>query len=71
MPVYSCKVRGEKKPRVVRASSAAQARGHLVEVETMTGEQVADAVADGVQIERAENAEPNEPPSQNEPEKEG
>lgn len=58
MPVYRCTVRGEDKPRIVRADTAAQARGHLVEVETMTGEQVADAVSDGTPIERA--ASPSE-----------
>lgn len=60
MPVYRCKVRGEDKPRIVRADTAAQARGHLVEVETMTGEEVADAVADELPIERAAKADSSE-----------
>jgi hypothetical protein len=64
MPVYRCKVRGEKKPRIVRADTAAQARGHLVEVDTMTGEEVADEVEKGATIERAGTVEPVEPPAE-------
>jgi hypothetical protein len=57
MPVYRAQVRGDAKPRIVRADTAAQARAHIVEVETMTGEEVADAVADGATIDRADKVE--------------
>ena len=53
MPVYKCKVRGEKGERIVRADTAAQARNHIVEVETMTAEQMADAIENGATVERA------------------
>lgn len=58
MPVYKCKVRGEKGERIVRADTAAQARNHIVEVETMTAEQMADAIENGATVERASKDEP-------------
>lgn len=60
MPIYKCTVRGEKAPRIVRADTAAQARNHLVECETMTAEQMADAIEKGATIERAGTVEPAE-----------
>jgi hypothetical protein len=53
MPVYRCKIRGDKAERIVRADTAAQARNHIVEVETMTAEQMADAIENGATVERA------------------
>ena len=53
MPIYRCKVRGDTKTRIVRAETAAQARNHIVEVETMTAEQMADEIDKGAKVERA------------------
>lgn len=53
MPVYKCKVRGDENERIVRADTAAQARNHIVDVTTMTAEQMADALENGATIERA------------------
>lgn len=53
MPVYESEVRGEPKPRLVRADSAAQARAHLVTAKTVTAERMADLLADGVKLETA------------------
>lgn len=58
MPVYSCKVRGSGKRRIVRAKSAAQARDHIVEAEPMSAEQLADEVGKGTAIEVAGAPEP-------------
>jgi hypothetical protein len=69
MPIYKCTIRGEKKPRIVRADTAAQARGHLVDCETMTAEQMADEVEKGATIERAGAVEPSEAESPEQPPK--
>lgn len=59
MPIYRCKVRGENKPRIVRADTAAQARNHIVEAETMTAEEMADAIEQGATVERAGTETPS------------
>lgn len=59
MPIYRCKVRGETKTRIVRADTAAQARNHIVEVETMTAEQMADEIEKGATVERASKDAPS------------
>lgn len=58
MPIYNCTVKGESKPRIVRAGTAAQARNHIVDCKTMTAEEMADAIEDGATIENAA-AEPS------------
>ncbi len=66
MPIYRCRVKGESKDRIVRADTAAQARHHLVDVGTMSAEQMADAIESGATIERAEvspPAESDDPPA--------
>jgi hypothetical protein len=61
MPVYSCTVRGSEDKRLVRAASAAQARAHLVQAETVSAEQMADAIEKGATVEKA-NATPTAEP---------
>jgi len=53
MPIYRCKVRDDIGSRLVRADSAAQARNHIVDVEPLTAEQMADEIEKGAKIERA------------------
>lgn len=53
MPVYKLTIEGLEKPRIVRADTAAQALNHVVSTETIKADDLADLVADGVQIERA------------------
>lgn len=53
MPVYSCTIKGDDKVRLVKASSAAQARTHLVLAETVSAEELADALEGGATIEKA------------------
>jgi hypothetical protein len=57
MPVYKCKIRGDEAVRIVRADTAAQARNHIVEVDTMTAEQMADAMENGATVEKAATAQ--------------
>lgn len=61
MPVYKCKVLGEEGDRLVRAGSAAQARAHLVQAETVTAEEMADLIEGGATVERATATVPAEP----------
>lgn len=56
MPVYSVKVRGVEGTRVVKASSAAKARDHVVEAEAMSAEELVDAITGGATIETANEA---------------
>lgn len=69
MPIYGVKVRGEPKERVVRASSAAKARDHVVEAKALTAEELADAIGKGAEIETATEteSEPTPPPASDEP----
>ena len=53
MPIYKATIRGTNDTRIVRAETAAQARNHIVEVETMTAEQMADEIEGGASVERA------------------
>lgn len=53
MPIYSCKVAGDEKARIVKAKSAAQARAHLVQAEPINAEELADALDGGGVIETA------------------
>jgi hypothetical protein len=61
MPVYGVKVRGDDKERIVRASSAAKARDHVVEAKAMSADELADAIGKGSEIETATEAEPEIP----------
>jgi len=63
MPIYGVKVLGEPKERVVRASSAAKARDHVVESKALTAEELADAIGKGAEIETATEAEPDPAPA--------
>lgn len=63
MPIYGVKVRGEPKECVVRASSAAKARDHVVEAKALTAEELADAIGKGAEIETATEVEPAPDPA--------
>jgi len=55
MPIYKCKVRGgEAEERLVRASSAAKARDHIVEA---TADEVATMMEKGGKLETAVETE--------------
>lgn len=53
MPIYKTTIRGDDKPRLVRAATPAQARAHVVTAESITTDQMADLLADGATIETA------------------
>lgn len=57
MPIYGVKVRGDGSKRVVRASSAAKARDHVVEAKALSAEELADAIEAGAEIETAAEGE--------------
>ena len=63
MPIYGVKVRGDDKERIVRASSAAKARDHLVEAKALNAEELADAIGKGAEIETATEVEPAPDPA--------
>lgn len=63
MPIYGVKVRGDDKERIVRASSAAKARDHVVEAKALNAEDLADAIGDGAEIETASEGEPEAAPA--------
>jgi hypothetical protein len=69
LPVYSCQIEGTGETRIVRAKSAAQARAHLVKAETLSAEELADALSkDGAKLETATVAvEEPEPKSEHKP----
>lgn len=76
MPVYGVKVRGADETRIVRASSAAKARDHIVEAKALNGEEVADAVEKGAKIETASEGDPEpapagDPPASEKPTEDG
>lgn len=54
MPIYRANIEGVDKPKIVRADTAAQAKSHLVKLESLSATQLADLVADGAEIETAE-----------------
>lgn len=72
MPIYGVKVRGDEKERIVRASSAAKARDHVVEAKALNAEELADAIGNGAEIETASEGEaeaappPADPPASEE-----
>lgn len=51
MPIYRVKVRGDEKEHIVRASSAAKARDHVVEAKALNADELADAIGNGSTIE--------------------
>lgn len=53
MPVYKVNVKGEANPRLVRATSAAQALRHVADAETVSAEQMAELLDKGVKLETA------------------
>jgi hypothetical protein len=57
MPIYGVKVRGDSKERIVRASSAAKARDHVVDAKALNAEELADAIGKGAEIETATETE--------------
>lgn len=67
MPIYGVKVRGDEKERIVRASSAAKARDHVVEAKALNAEELADAIGKGAEIETASEGEPEAAPSPADP----
>jgi hypothetical protein len=72
MPVFECTIRGDDKPRLVRASSGAQARAHIVEAKPVKAERLADLLDGGATLEKATVAEPApEPKPEAKPQTEG
>lgn len=69
MPVYEVKLRGAKdeEARIVRASSAAKARDHVVEANAINADGLATLVEKGSKIETATETE--EPPPAADPPK--
>lgn len=67
MPIYGVKVRGEEKERIVRASSAAKARDHVVEAKALNAEELADAIGNGSAIETASEGKAEAAPSPADP----
>lgn len=63
MPIYGVKVRGDEKERIVRASSAAKARDHVVEAKALNAEELADAIGKGAEIETASEGEAEAAPA--------
>lgn len=53
MPIYRVKVKGADKLRLVRATSAAQARNHVAEADAISADEMADLLASGVELETA------------------
>lgn len=58
MPVYEVTVRGEKVSRVVRASTAAKARDHVVDAVSINADKLADLIAAGATVETASEGDP-------------
>jgi hypothetical protein len=54
MPIYTTPIRGDDKPRLVRADTPAAARSHIVTAESITTDEMADLMAAGATIEVAE-----------------
>lgn len=67
MPIYGVKVRGDEKERIVRASSAAKARDHVVEAKALNAEELADAIGNGAEIETASEGEAEAAPAPADP----
>lgn len=67
MPIYEVKVRGDEKERIVRASSAAKARDHVVEAKALNAEELADAIGNGAAIETASEGEAEAAPAPADP----
>jgi hypothetical protein len=67
MPIYGVKVRGDEKERIVRASSAAKARDHVVEAKALNAEELADAIGNGAAIETASEGEAEASPAPADP----
>lgn len=56
MPIYRATIKDSTaKPRLIRAETAAQARNHIVSVETLTAEEMADELEKGATVERADS----------------
>jgi hypothetical protein len=53
MPVYKVAIKGAEQPRLVRATSAAQALRHVADAETVSAEQMAELLGKGVELETA------------------
>lgn len=67
MPIYGVKIRGDEKERIVRASSAAKARDHVVEAKALNAEELADAIGNGSTIENASEGEVEAAPAAGDP----
>ena len=67
MPIYGVKVRGDEKERIVRASSAAKARDHVVEAKALNAEELADAIGNGAAIETASEGDAEAAPAPADP----
>lgn len=61
MPIFECKVAGADKPRLVKASSGAAARAHIVTAKAITAERMAELIAEDVKLETA--TDPTDPAS--------
>ena len=51
MPIYSCTVKGEERAAHCARRTAAQAKGHIVDVKAMTADEMADAIENGATVE--------------------
>jgi hypothetical protein len=50
MPIYRVAIVGRKAPVLLKAESAAKAKDLIVTAESLTGEEMADALADGEKV---------------------
>ena len=51
MPIFECTAEGQEKPRMVRATSAALARRHIITAKAISADRMADLLGEGVTIE--------------------
>jgi hypothetical protein len=53
MAIFECQVRGTDTTRLVKASTSAQARDHIVSAKAIGAERMAELIEDGVKLEKA------------------
>lgn len=53
MAIFECYVRGAAGVRLVKATSAAQARDHIVSAKAIGAERMSDLIDDGAKLEKA------------------
>lgn len=55
MPIYEMQVRGDDKIRLVKATTAAQARDHIVSAKPISAERMGELIESGATLEKAVN----------------